>query len=165
MKQLDKWVSIYVFSIHSLVNDCVFSSGKYYLENEPAESNGGESADETMSSLEINKCQETKKNFRSFSDVLALLTSTDYNLYDAYPTLTSVYSIVLAIPVSSASAEQSFSVLKRIKSRIRSVMGQGRLDALLAMSIERTIVESVDPETITDLFANSSTELKKALIF
>ena len=39
-------------------------------------------------------------------------------------------AIAVAIPISSVTAERSFSALKRVKTRIRSTMLQGRLEAL-----------------------------------
>ena len=43
----------------------------------------------------------------------------------------------------SATAERSFSALKRVKTRIRSSMLQGRLKALLLMAVERDILLSI----------------------
>ena len=83
----------------------------------------------------------------------------DYHLVDAYPTLCQVYAIAVVIPISSATAERSFSVLKRVKTRIRSSMLQGRLEVLLLMAVEREILLSLDKERIIDVFAKTSTQL------
>ena len=66
--------------------------------------------------------KQSKKKISSFSDALLLLCNPDYSLVDAYPTLCRVYAIAAAIPVSSSTAERSFSALKRVKTRIRSSM-------------------------------------------
>ena len=63
----------------------------------------------------------------------------------------------------SATAERSFSALKRVKTRIGSSMLQGRLEALLLMVVERDILLSLDKVRIIDVFAKTSTELSKAL--
>ena len=63
-----------------------------------------------------------KSKLPSFSDALQLLCHPTYHLMDAYPILWQVYAIAVAIPVSSSTAERSFSTLKRVKSRIRSTM-------------------------------------------
>ena len=63
----------------------------------------------------------------------------------------------------SATAERFFSALKRVKTRIRSSMLQGKLEALLLMAIERDILLSLDKVRIIDVFAKTSTELSKAL--
>ena len=59
--------------------------------------------------------KQPKKKIPSFSDALLLLCNPDYSLVDVYPTLCRVYAIAVAIPVSSSTAERSFSALKRVK--------------------------------------------------
>ena len=72
------------------------------------------------------------------------MLNPDYHLVDAFPTLCKVYAIAVAIPISSATAERSFSALKRVKTHIRSSMSQERLEALLLMTNERKILMSLD---------------------
>ena len=86
-----------------------------------------------------NAKKQSKKKIPSFSDALLLLCNPDYSFVDAYPTLCRVYATAVAIPVSSSTAERSFSALKRVKTRIPSSMAQERLESLLSMSIERRI--------------------------
>ena len=100
----------------------------------------------------------------SFSDALQLLCHPTYHLMDAYPILGEVYAIAVAIPVSSSTAERSFSTLKRVKSRIRSTMVQERLEGLLMMAFERKIWLSIDKDELIDSFGRSSRELAKALL-
>ena len=45
-----------------------------------------------------------------------------------------------AAPVSSATAERSFSTLRRTKTWLRSTQGQERLSSLASMQIEREIL-------------------------
>ena len=108
--------------------------------------------------------KQSKKKIPSFSDALLLLCNPDYSLVDAYPTLCRVYAIAVAIPVSSLTAERSFSALKRVKTRIRSSMVQERLESLLSMSIERKILLKCDKERLINLYAGLSPELSKALL-
>ena len=80
-------------------------------------------------------------------------------------TLCRVYAIAVAIPVSSSTAERSFSALKRVKTRIRSSMIQERLaESLLAKVIERKILLSLDKECLINLYAGISPELSKTLL-
>ena len=82
----------------------------------------------------------------SFIHAMKLLSNPQYHLVDAYPFLCKVYTIAVEIPISSCTAEHTFSVLKRMKSCMRSSMLQERLEALLFIDIEKTIVsvDSVD---------------------
>ena len=57
----------------------------------------------------------------------------------AFPLLTKLLRIAMTIAVSTAHCERSFSALKRIKSYLRSTMGEDRLADLAILSIEREI--------------------------
>ena len=92
------------------------------------------------------------KDVPSFLEALKILAHPNYHLVDAYPTLCKVYAIAVAIPISSATAERSFSALKRVKTRIRSTMLQGRLEALLLMAVERQILHSLDKQYIINRY-------------
>ena len=107
---------------------------------------------------------EDDNNHRTFIDILSILTNKQYQLIDAYPTLVRVYAIALAIPITSCSAERSFSTLKRVKTRLRSSMLQERLEGLLLMSIERKCLMNLDRERLIDLLGKTSKELGKALL-
>ena len=107
---------------------------------------------------------KTKRGKNNFMNALQILCDPKYSLEDAYPHLCQVYATVAAIPVTSATAERSFSALKRVKARLRSTMIQERLEALLLMAIERKIIKSIEVDKIIDAFATSSAELTKALI-
>ena len=52
---------------------------------------------------------------QTFVDCLSVLTSSRYKLIDVYSTLVRVYSLALAIPITSSSAEHLFSTLKCVK--------------------------------------------------
>ncbi len=92
----------------------------------------------------------------SYSDALQLLCHPKYHLLDAYPVLSKVYAIAVAIPISSSTAERTFSALKRVKSRIRSSMVQDRLEGLLLMTFERKISPLLDYDELTDTFRHGS---------
>ena len=61
-------------------------------------------------------------------ELLDMLLST--RRFKAMPQVTKLCELVLTVPATTASAERSFSVLKRIKTASRNTMGQGRLSSL-----------------------------------
>ena len=67
------------------------------------------------------------------------------------PTLVSSCGILCTLPVTSCSAERSFSALKRVKSSLRSSMGNERLSALTLLHIHRDI--DIDITEVTNEFA------------
>ena len=58
---------------------------------------------------------------------------------EGFPTTMKCYQIALTIEVSSATAERSFSSLRRIKTYLRSTMSQTRLSSLALLYIERDL--------------------------
>ena len=133
------------------------------LTREGSDQSDGEQSDSGAGDYNETK-KQTKKKVPSFTEALAVLCHPDYSLVDAYPTLCRVYAIAVAIPVSSSTAERSFSALKRVKTRIRSSMIQERLESLLAKVIERKILLSLDKECLINLYAGISPELSKTLL-
>ena len=73
---------------------------------------------------------------------------------DMFPNVMVAYRILLTVPVTVASAERSFSKLKLLKSYLRTSMTQDRLNGLAILSIERTMLGSVDYEKIIHDFAS-----------
>ena len=71
----------------------------------------------------------------------------------AYPLIHILLTILLALPVSTASAERSFSTLRRLKTWMRSRMGEERLTGLAMLNVHRDIAVSVD--SVIERFAKS----------
>ena len=61
--------------------------------------------------------------------------------------------IFCTLPVTVASAERSFSHLKRIKTYSRSTMAQERLQGLALLCTESEIAKTIDYDSIVDAFA------------
>lgn len=60
------------------------------------------------------------------------------------PKISKIATIILSIPVSNAWPERGASCLKRIKTRLRSSIGQGMLNALMHITINGPPVQSGD---------------------
>ena len=58
------------------------------------------------------------------------------------------------MPVTVASGERRFSILKLIKTYLRSTISQERLNNLAMLSIENYIAKTIDLENILRDFAN-----------
>lgn len=72
---------------------------------------------------------------------------------DMYPNIEIVLRIFLTMPVSVASAERSFSALKRLKSYLRSTMGSERLSALALLHIHPDMAPT--PKAVVEKFDSS----------
>jgi hypothetical protein len=72
-----------------------------------------------------------------------------------YPSIDSILCIMLTMPVTSATAERSFSVLRRLKTYVRSTMNNDRLSSLALMHIHRDF--SVDLNRVKEKFVSAKT--------
>ena len=69
-----------------------------------------------------------------------------------YPNITTLIKILCTLPVTSCSAERSFSGLKRVKTPFRAAMTNDRLTGLTLLHMHRDI--SIDIDKAIDTFAN-----------
>ena len=67
-----------------------------------------------------------------------------------YPNVRYLLVFLATLPVSTASAERSFSQLLRIKSYCRSTMKQNRLNGLAAAYIHKDL--DINPDEILKLY-------------
>ena len=85
------------------------------------------------------------------SEMMAILKENDF--VSSFPNIHVILRIYLTITVTNCAGERSFSHLKRIKSNLRSTMGQEKLNCLTIMSIESEIVRSIDFSDLINSFS------------
>ena len=61
-----------------------------------------------------------------------------------YAELSKLVKLLLVIPATSATAERSFSAVRRLKTYLRATMGQQRLNDALVLNIHRDETNSLD---------------------
>lgn len=117
--------------------------------------------DEKKDTAEQNKqCKSCKECPICCYKILQL-----YNLFtDAYHILGLGYKFLLTLPVTQVACERSFSVLKRIKSRLRSTQSQEHLEAFMLMTTEKDVLMSLDNDLVIDGVAEKSNLRKKLLL-
>lgn len=75
----------------------------------------------------------------------------------AYSEVIKLVRIAMTIPVTTAGNERFFSVLKRVKTYLRTSTGDERLSHLMLMSVERSLVKSIALDDLVDDFAKLRT--------
>ena len=73
--------------------------------------------------------------------LIAVLNATNVDLY---PSIHRILTILLTMPVTSATSERSFSAMRRIKTYLRSTMGDERLSSLSLMHVHRQTPVEID---------------------
>ena len=95
---------------------------------------------------ELKVLQVTLPNESMFAiNILKFVKSAE-----CYPNVLIGYRIFLTLPVTVASAERSFSKLNLIKTYLRSLMSQERLNGLAILSIETKLLVKIDADVIID---------------
>ena len=78
-----------------------------------------------------------------------------------FPQICVLLQLFLTLPLTSATAERSFSTMRRLKSYLRNTMGESRLNGLAQMSINRDL--PIDPEQVLDELAKKKRRLNFVL--
>ncbi|XP_008190126.1 zinc finger MYM-type protein 1-like [Acyrthosiphon pisum] len=73
-------------------------------------------------------------------------------LMNYYPNIKRLLILFATIPVTTCTSERSFSSLKRIKTYLRSTMGENRLNGLALLNIHPEII--IKPEEVVNTYAN-----------
>ncbi|XP_021801279.1 zinc finger protein 862-like [Prunus avium] len=90
------------------------------------------------------------KNLSTISDLSQWMVTTRRST--TYPLVYRVVVLVLSLPVSTATAERSFSAMRIVKTRLRNKMEDEFLTDSLIMYIEREIAEKFSIDSIIDSF-------------
>ncbi len=112
--------------------------------------------DEAILTAERKIFLECRTEETGESSINILKWLAENKLDTVLPVFNQVVTVLSAIPVTSCSAERSFSALRRLKSYMRASMGQQRLTSLALCNIERDIANEVmhnDIGTLIDEFS------------
>lgn len=71
---------------------------------------------------------------------------------DSFPNIRMCMMILIVMPVSTATAERSFSTMRRVKTYLRSTMGTERMSGLGLMNIYQE--QKINVDEVVDVFAN-----------
>ena len=89
---------------------------------------------------------------KSVDDLINLFFRHSY--HHMLPEVSKLMKLYLIVPVSSANAEQSFSVLRRTKTLLRSTMHEERLSALALCNMEK-VANSLCLDDLLDQFCSA----------
>ena len=91
---------------------------------------------------------------------------------EVFGEVSQLIRLFLVIPVTSATAERSFSAMRRLKTYLRSTMTAERLNSVTVLNVHKDMLDSVDNreilnefvarnDTRTDIFGSSCTQADK----
>ena len=71
---------------------------------------------------------------------------------DVFPKINSLIRVLATLPVTSCSVERLFSVVNRVKSKIRTTMVTDRLNSISLLMFEKELAEELDSDEIINAF-------------
>ncbi|KAH9362329.1 hypothetical protein HPB48_017981 [Haemaphysalis longicornis] len=87
----------------------------------------------------VRLLHEEHCNLKSVDDVAAVLRNMHTSTRQYFKEVESFLRIILVMPVSSCEAERSFSALRRLKTWLRSTMGEERLNCMALHTFIKTL--------------------------
>ena len=91
------------------------------------------------------------RNLINFESIINEFKKHEFQLI--FKQIFILLKIYLSVPISSAGCERSFSCLKRVKTYLRSTMGQARLSSLAIINIESDCLKLININDIIDCFS------------
>ncbi|CAF4698541.1 unnamed protein product [Rotaria sp. Silwood1] len=101
-----------------------------------------------------------KRNDHDLPCTIGQVLKSTYTQRDFYPNIYRLLTIFATLPVSIATPERSFSVLKLVKTYLRNSMGDERLSALAFLHIHKSTTLTTDPQDIVAEFVKRNRRIK-----
>ncbi|KAM3214800.1 hypothetical protein ACQJBY_067016 [Aegilops geniculata] len=102
------------------------------------------------------------KNCKSLADLTKGIVKTGKS--SDYPMVERLLRLVIALPVSTATAERAFSAMKLVKTRLRSKMGDDFLCHCTLVYIEKELAAKFSSEEIIHIFDTGARKAEFKLI-
>ena len=104
-----------------------------------------------------------KPGLESVTDVLQLLSDQPRTVRDMLSQVYRLAQLIATVPVSEASAERSFSALRRVKTPYRSTMLQGRLTDLMLLHVHANRSKTLDRYEVLREFVSVRRETRETV--
>jgi len=104
------------------------------------------------------------KRLNTVRDVYSCLTAFSSMYDEVFSEVSRLIRLFLVIPVTSATAERSFSAMRRLKTYLRSTMTAERLNAVMVLHTHKDILDQVpDNEAVAEFIACNDRRKKTSL--
>ena len=97
--------------------------------------------------------KEKMSNIFDVRKYLAQLTSVQKALLNE---VINIMKLVMVMPATNSSSEQSFSAMHRVKSYLRSTMTQERLNHVMILNVHKELADAIDLTDIAKEFASAN---------
>jgi hypothetical protein len=99
---------------------------------------------------------KNKQTLANFGDTVGILKA-DAAIRSLLPELVKCVRLLLTVPLSSCTAERSFSALRRLKTYMRATMTQTRLNSISILNVHQDYTTNINIDTVMNEFISKST--------
>jgi hAT family C-terminal dimerisation region len=92
------------------------------------------------------------KPMKTDRDICTCLTSCYPTLHEVFSEVSTLTRLFLVIPATSATAERSFSTMRRLKTYLRSTMTTERLNSVMVLNVHKDMLDKLDDATTVNEF-------------
>ena len=85
-------------------------------------------------------------------DIIDNMTAMTQAQRDLLDQVVNIMKLILVMPATNSTSERSFSALHRVKTYLRSTMGQQRLNDLLLLHVHKEITDSLNLKEVVNNF-------------
>ncbi|KAH7938177.1 hypothetical protein HPB49_021299 [Dermacentor silvarum] len=90
--------------------------------------------------------------------ILQILQGKSSDMRNMMDEVVPYLQLVFSVPASAASGEQSFSVVRRVKTFLRNLMTQRRLTRLLLIHVHKKIAAELHLDSVMKVFVSTTAE-------
>ena len=93
-----------------------------------------------------------QSNIRSIHEVITFFQKANSDTIALYPNIQALLRLYLTPPLTSCTAERSFSAMRRIKTWLRSTMTQQRFENLMILHVHKELTEEINSKQVLNEF-------------
>lgn len=110
----------------------------------------------------LDIARQRNAELASFRDALTVFRSSGagqdaMRIPELLPELAKLFCVALTIPVTTSTAERSFSTLRRLKTYLRSTMTQERLNHIAILHVHKSVCDELDLDAVANDFIRRCT--------
>ena len=153
----------FLISIEQLILDAANGQAPLHMSEELSKTLKGDvEVEQLMNELNmlnsVVKCAEPGiGRVTSLRTVIDIFSSSAHpNMKNVYRNIHTVIRLYLTVPLSNASAERSFSALRRIKTYLRNTLTQEHLNHLMMLNVHKQLTDNIDLISVAKTFVSGN---------
>ena len=103
----------------------------------------------------FDEIDPSQKDITTMHEMVKVLSDMPQAQKIALSQVFIIFKLLVIIPATNATSERSFSALRRVKTYLRSTMGQERLNDLLLLHVHKAKTDSLDLVAVAKEFVVS----------